>query len=438
MSVWGAQLGGAVPALQVVAGVIGVTLLLAGAIRLLTVPFGLVFELRRRRAPGRAPAHRRSGGFAEPPLVSIVVPAYDEAVVLENCLRSVATTEHPRVEVICVDDGSTDETLAVATRLARELPGLTVVHQENAGKGAALNAGIALAHGDVVMLVDADGVFRPDTVSRMLEGFVDPRVGAVCGNDRPVNLDRVQTRFLALIGHLGTGLMRRAMDELHCLPIVSGNIGAFRREALSSAGPLREDTVGEDLELTWRIYRAGYRVAFAPRALVYAESPSTFRGLWRQRVRWARGLLQTVRRHPGLVGNPRYGMFGLYLGFVVLSQVVVPVLQGLAVVALATLAASGDLSVVPVTFWAWVVFLGLPLSLALLVLAVGVDRAWRDLRFGWTLPLWPLYSAAMTAVMWRALWLEAKGAENRWNKLERTGTVSIGQRERAAGSAPRA
>ncbi|MFV3577863.1 glycosyltransferase, partial [Mycobacterium tuberculosis] len=88
------------------------------------------------------------------------------------------------------------------------------VRQENAGKGAALNRGIALARGEVVLLVDADGVFRPDTITRLLRGFRDARVGAVCGNDRPVNLDRVLTRFLALVSHVGTGLMRRALDVL--------------------------------------------------------------------------------------------------------------------------------------------------------------------------------------------------------------------------------
>lgn len=114
---------------------------------------------------------------------------------------------------------------------------------------------------------------------------------------------------------------------LSALPVVSGNTGAFRRDVLNTTGLLRTDTVGEDLELTWRVYRAGYRVAYLPTALVYAESPSTVRGLWRQRVRWARGLLQSVRLHGDMVGNPRYRFFGIYLALNYISQVVVPLIQ---------------------------------------------------------------------------------------------------------------
>ncbi|MEZ5090045.1 MAG: glycosyltransferase family 2 protein [Micropruina sp.] len=232
--------------------------------------------------------------------MSVIVPAYNEGVVLENACSVVAASDYPDVEVICVDDGSSDNTYDLMRQLAAELPGVTAMRQQNAGKGAALNRGIKASRGEVLLLVDADGVFARDTITEMVRGFDDDLIGAVCGDDRPVNLDRVQTRFLALIGHVGTGLMRRALHMLGALPVVSGNSGAFRRDVLDATGLLREDTIGEDLELTWRIYRAGYRVAFRPTALVYAESPSTFRGLWKQRVRWSRGLLpvdQAAPRH---------------------------------------------------------------------------------------------------------------------------------------------
>ncbi|GAA4419506.1 glycosyltransferase family 2 protein [Georgenia halophila] len=410
-------------ALGMVALVFGVTVLLVGFTRLLIVPFALYFELRARRLPDDTPLHAGSI-FSEPPLVSIIVPGYNEGVVIESCIRSIARSSYPRYEVICVDDGSSDDTYAKMQALADELPTVRALTQRNAGKGAALNRGLDHSSGEVFMLVDADGVFGRDTITEMVRAFDDERVGAVCGDDRPVNLDRVQTRFLAVIAHLGTGLMRRAMSVLHCLPIVSGNTGAFRRDVLEQTGGLDQDTIGEDLELTWRVYRAGYRVAFAPRALVHSESPSTVRGLWKQRVRWSRGLIQTVGRHRDMIGNPRYGVFGPYLVINVLSQIVVPVLQVLGAATLVALALLGDTSTVPVTAWQAVLFVGLPLSLALLLLALALDRAPEDLRHVWTLPLWPIYSAAMSLVMLHALWLEMRGAENRWNKLERTGVVS--------------
>lgn len=403
--------------------VLGLSLLVVGLVRLAFVPAALVFEARRRRdnlgPAGCGPM------FPEAPTVSVVVPAYEESVVIENCVRSVLRSEHPALEIVCVDDGSSDDTFARMERLAAEHPQVRALRQDNAGKGAALNTGIAAARGDILVLVDADGLFRPDTVTRLLRGFRDERVGAVCGNDRPVNLDRVLTRLLSLISHVGTGLMRRALDVLGCLPIVSGNIGAFRRDVLDRVGPLHTDTLGEDLELTWRVARAGYRVTFAPDALVYAESPSTLRGLWRQRVRWARGLLQVTSMHRSMVGNPRYGAFGMYLLYNTAAQVVAPFVQVLAMIALVVLVLVDGPSWAPASWWGWVLLLGLPLSLALLLLAVLLDRAPGDLRQLWTLPLWPVYSLMMTFVVLDAARLELGNAENRWNKLDRSGTVSV-------------
>lgn len=403
--------------------VLGLTLTVFTIVRLLMVPSALRYEARHPRQPVDAPLVAGSI-FTEPPLVSVVVPAYNEAVVIEHCVRSVVRSHYQPLEVVLVDDGSTDDTYQRMLALAAELPEVRAITQPNAGKGAALNTGIAASHGSVAMLVDADGIFRPDTVTEMVRAFDADRVGAVCGDDRPVNLNRVQTRFLALIGHLGTGLMRRALSELRVLPIVSGNTGAYRRDVLEQTGELREDTVGEDLELTWRVHRAGYLVRFAPRALVYAESPSTFRGLWRQRVRWARGLLETVRVHRSMIGNPRYGRFGMYLALNALTQIGVPILQVVLLAITLGLFFTGDMTV-PTSVWAWVFFVGLPLAVLLLILALWLNRAFRDLRYAWTLPLWPVYSITMSLCMLRALWLELRKAESRWNKLDRTGVVSI-------------
>ena len=397
---------------------------LAGVVRLAMVPFALVFEVRaRRRSVGPA---GYGAVFAQAPSVSVVVPAYQESRVIDHCVGSIVRTGYPRLEVVCVDDGSADDTYERMQRLAAAHPGtVRALRQDNAGKGAALNTGIAASGGEVVVLVDADGLFRPDTVTRLLRGFRGPRVGAVCGNDRPVNLDRVQTRLLSLISHVGTGLMRRALDVVDCLPVVSGNLGAYRRDVLDRIGPLRTDTLGEDLELTWRVHRAGYAVTFAPDALVYAESPSTLRGLWRQRVRWARGLIQVTEMHWPMVGNPRYGAFGVYLLVNTVSMVIAPFLQVAALAALIWLAAADGAGWVPASWWAWVVALGLPVSLALLALALALDRALADVRHLWTVALWPLYSTMMTFVVLDAVRLELGNAENRWNKLERTGTISV-------------
>lgn len=406
----------------------GVVILIAGLIKLTFVPLAIAFELRE--------AHRRRRGhhtlLDERPSVSVIVPAYNEARVLAHCVRSVLASDYDRFEVIAVDDGSTDDTAAVMRALTDEDERVSAIFQANGGKGAALNRGIAAAIGDVFLFVDADGVFAPSTISEMVRGFDHPRVGAVCGNDRPVNLNRPQTQLLAILNHVGTGLVRRALVLLRCLPIVSGNIGAFPRSVVEEVGGFRVDTVGEDLELTWRVHKAGYRVNFRPTALVYAEAPSTLSGLWRQRVRWGRGLLQTLRIHARMVGNARYGAFGVYLVYNTLTMVALPVLQ-LLVIALLPFAVANHRSPVSGNVLDIAGWLGIGLALLIVVISLALSRAWRDLRFVWSLVLWPFYSLIMAAVMLASICRELRGGPAPWNKLERSGIVSASESRQYAG-----
>lgn len=385
-----------------------------GLIKLVLLPLAVLFELRRPVPPALS---------GPTPRVSVVIPAYNEEVTLAGCVDSVLACGYPDLEVVLVDDGSTDGTLAIMERYL-DRPGMVVVAKENGGKGSALNLGILVASGEVLVFVDADGLFTRRTVPELVAGFRHAGVGAVCGNDQPVNLDRTLTRLLAVLTHVGTGLTRRALALIGCLPIVAGNSGAFRADAVRAVGGFREDTVGEDLELTWRIQFAGWDVEFAPRADVLAEVPSTLRALWKQRVRWGRGLIQTARLHRRRLLAPRPTPFGLYLPLNVAAMLLVPVLQVAALVLLPALALTGQ---GPVAGGAWglLMWLGLPVGIGMAVAAILLDGARRDLRYLYVLPLWVPYSAMMSAVAIRALWLEATGAASAWNKLERTGVVTI-------------
>ena len=191
---------------------------------------------------------------------------------------------------------------------------MRVIAKANGGKASALNAGLAASGGEILFFVDADGLFTPTTIREMLNGFTSPRRSARCAATTPRSTSTAsRPSWPASRPTSGTGFVRRALAQIDCLPIVSGNIGAFRRTVLEQTGPFLEGFIGEDLELTWRVHKAGYRVNFNPHAVVLAEVPSTLRGLWKQRVRWARGLIQTVRIHRDMFFNPRYGVFGFYL-----------------------------------------------------------------------------------------------------------------------------
>jgi cellulose synthase/poly-beta-1,6-N-acetylglucosamine synthase-like glycosyltransferase len=392
---------------------LGFTCFFVGLQTLPYYPLALIYVLRRHKTPT----------FEEdPPLVSIIVPAYNEEQVVGRCVESILASDYGRREVILVDDGSQDATLQIMRRYGDE-PGVTVVSKPNGGKASALNVGLERAIGEVLFFVDADGVFAPQTIEDMLEGFETEKVGAVCGNDAPVNLDRLQTRLANLQTHVGSGFVRRALATIDCLPIVSGNIGAFRRRALVETGPFLEGFVGEDLELTWRVHKAGYSVSFRPRAMVYAEVPSTIGDLWRQRVRWARGLLQTARIHRDMFFRTRYGLFSVYLPLNYVSMVIVPLLQLASVGLLPALILTGN-SPIALGAASIIGWLGLAFALFASVFSVALDRAWEDLKYLYVVPLWVPYSLFMDAVTLWAIYLELRGTRSAWNKVRRTGVSS--------------
>ena len=408
--------------------VLGLIAFVFGLIKLSYLPLAVVYEVVERRNRRR----RFLTKFHENPLVSVIVPAYNEGVVLRNSVTSVLSSSYHRLEVVIVDDGSTDDTWEVMTELAGRDSRVRILRQANAGKGAALNNGIRVSHGEVLMFVDADGVFLADTIKEMLLAMDHEQVGAVCGDDRPVNLDRPLTQMLALFSHAGCSVVRRALSFLRVLPIVSGNIGAFPKHVIEEVGGVQRTHPGRgpgtDLEdPPGRLRRAVPAAGGGARRVAVHHA-----ALWRQRVRWARGLLQTMRLQKDMIGNPRYGAFGWFLVFNAINMVAMPVILVVTLLCIPFGIAVGDmpfsLDVLSVIAW-----LGLGLSVATMVFAVAINHAWADLRFLWTIPLWPVFTTLIAGVMFEALWKEATGSASKWNKLARTGVVSDRSLQEAAG-----
>lgn len=385
----------------------GLAVFLLGLQGLVYLPLTVVYEVWKRRALRRLPPFRGR--------VSVIVPAYQEEKTIRDTVLTVLASAWDDLEVIVVDDGSRDGTAAAVADLAGS-GRIRLVRQENAGKAAALNAGIARATGEVVLYTDADSVFLPDTVAKLVRWFGDPRVDAVCGNDAPLRPETLLQKSLVVTTHIGTGFVRRALSVLGVLPIISGNLGAIRRGVLAELGGF-ERIWGEDLEITFRLQAHGKRIVFDPEPKVLAECPAGFRALWRQRVRWVRSYLQICWRHRGLFFRRSAFPFSVYLPVNFASMSIVPLAQVALVVLLPVATAQGWVRFRgPLDVVAW---LGLAFFYAVAAYSIVLDRDGRDLRYlPHALVVLPL-SYFYDAVVIHSWWKELRGAEARWDKLER-------------------
>ena len=248
---------------------------------------------------------------ANPPLQSVLIPAYNEEKVIVRTIRQVLASDYPHLEVIVLDDGSTDGTSNVVRGQFATDRRVRLVTLINGGKAAALNHGLKEAHGDVVVALDADTLFKSDAIGKLVRWFSDPKIGAVAGNAKVGNRVNILTRWQALEYVTGQNLERRAFETLGCVTVVPGAVGAWRRTALVEIGGFPVDTLAEDQDLTIALQKVGYKVLYDSTAVAWTEAPDTVRGLIKQRYRWTFGTLQCLWKHRDATFRPRHGSLGL-------------------------------------------------------------------------------------------------------------------------------
>lgn len=389
--------------------VIGMTTLLQAI-----VVIAAVVDLRRSRTQTK---HRRWQGTLSSPLaptVTVLVPAYNEEVTIYESLVGILALTYQNLEVVVVNDGSTDDTEDVLVdafdlvevhkvyqsslptediiRLYRSRadPRLVVAEKANGGKADALNAAINLASGSLVCAIDADTLINPDALQRLVAGFVDdPEVVAAGGSVRLTNggLRRgpnglypgfpkqiwaacqvVEYTRAFLIGRLG-------WNQLGGNLIVSGAFGVFERSRVIEAGGYLHGSVGEDMELIVRLRRVGHdtgnpaKVVFHADPIAWTEAPERLGELRRQRNRWYRGLLDVLNRHRGMILRPKYGAAGMIaLPYFVAVEALAPILEAIGLVVLLVALAFGELSQEQLVFIASAYGIGLVLSMMVLIL----------------------------------------------------------------------
>jgi peptidoglycan/xylan/chitin deacetylase (PgdA/CDA1 family)/spore germination protein YaaH/GT2 family glycosyltransferase len=346
---------------------------------------------------------------------TVVVPAHNEERVIAKALGALELARVPGVEVIVVDDGSTDATAEIAAAFD-----VRVIRQPQGGKAAALNTGIAAASGEVIVVLDADTVLDPDFLDAVAPHFADPAVGAVAGNIKVGNRRSILAKLQALEYIVSLDIDRRTQDVLGVIAVVPGAAGAFRRAALIDVGGYPSDTLVEDADLTIALLRGGWRIHYEPAALAYTEAPEGVADALRQRRRWGYGNVEVLAKHSRSMLHPGSGRVGLLgLPWMLMSQVLLPLGGPLADAFLLYLLLVGQFNAAAVLL---LLALGLDLALtAAVVLAEGEDRRMLAvvplLRLVWR----PLQLLAVVGSV--ARWLSGEGEH--WRRVRRLNSVIV-------------
>jgi cellulose synthase/poly-beta-1,6-N-acetylglucosamine synthase-like glycosyltransferase len=363
--------------------------------------------------------------------VSILVPAYNEGPVIVSSVRSLLTSQFGELEVVVINDGSSDDTLPSlmeafdlvrvdrvpranvpcepisAVYVSSSDHRIVVLDKANGGKADSLNAGIRYARYPLFCAIDADTMLDPGALARLVWEFqASPSTVAVGGIVRVVNgsevdgdgrLVQVKTPRgmlvnLQIVEYLRAFLGGRiGWSRLGMLLIISGAFGLFRRDVVVEAGGYDTTTVGEDAELVLRLHRhqrdrkRKCRITFFPDPICWTEAPADFKTFVRQRDRWQRGLIEMMARHHGMLGRKRYGGVGLVaLPYFVFFEVLGPIFEVLGYAACIAGVLVGAISVqFALALLGFAVFFGLLISFAVLLMEERAFRRypdWRDLR----------------------------------------------------------
>ena len=348
------------------------------------------------------------------PKVSVVIPVYNEEVIISRTISAILKSDYPLTEILIIDDGSTDQTAAIVKKIYYYHPKVKVIQTENGGKASALNIGFQNAVGDIVITIDADTVFTPQTIAQLVKNFSDPRVAAVTGNCKIGNIKKPLTVWQHIEYVTVQNLEKRAFEEMDCITVVSGSNSAWRKSVVKQLDYYHHDTLAEDSELTIRILGANYKVIYDDEAVSYEECPETFKDFIKQRYRWSYGVLQTAWKHKKLILSSRNKALKYFavpsLVFSYVLFLTTPLVDLIFVVAIL----SGTTSI----YLFALLFYFIDTLNSLVAFKIGKEKMKPLL---WVIVQRLVYRYLLGYVTWKALITALRGDRIGWGKLTRSG-----------------
>lgn len=387
-----------------------------GTLRLL---FMYVLMVREKRAENRR--HYPPIDPATAPLVSIIVPAYNEEVNIVRTIKTLKQQDYPNIHIYFVDDGSKDHTLERVREAFGDDSEVTILSKPNGGKASALNYGVEACISEYVVCIDADTQLKDDAVRRLMNHFIadkEKRVGAVAGNVKVGNQRNLLTYWQAIEYTSSQNFDRMAYSNINAVTVVPGAIGAFRKAVIQEVGGFTTDTLAEDCDLTMSINEHGYIIENENYAVALTEAPETLRQFVKQRIRWSFGVMQAFWKHRSALFAPSKGGFGLWaMPNMLIFQYIIPTFSPIADVLMIIGLFTGN--VVQILSY-YALFLVIDASVSIMAYIFERERLWVLIL---VIPQRFFYRWIMYYVLFKSYLKAIKGELQTWGVLKRTGNV---------------
>jgi len=355
------------------------------------------------------------------PLVSIIVPAFNEEVNAVSSLNNLLKQDYPNFNIIFVDDGSKDETFKRVSEAFAQNEKLHIYTKPNGGKATALDFGIEHTNAEYVVCIDADTKLYPNAVSLLMRHFILDKkgeIGAVAGNVKVGNQINMLTKWQAIEYTTSQNFDRMAYANINAITVVPGAIGAFRRKAIVDAGGLTSDTLAEDCDLTIRILRSGYVIKNENKAVAMTEAPEKLKQFVKQRTRWCFGIMQTFWKNRDSLLSRKFKGLGLWaMPNMLIFQFIIPFFSPLADLFMIIGLFSGNAGKI---FFYYLIFTAVDASISIYAYLFERERL---IKLLWIIPQRFCYRWIMYVVLYRSFKKAIKGELQTWGVLKRTGNV---------------